>query len=105
MTTQEEVGQWHREKFGETTDDLLSAIMAKIGEECEELADAHTFDNAEDKKATLPEEVADVAIALMAYCDRLGIDLDEAIMRKMRVNWCREWKQNDKGEWIRDKTS
>jgi NTP pyrophosphatase (non-canonical NTP hydrolase) len=101
---QEEIGDWHKQKFGETTDDLISAIMEKIGEECEELGDAHCFDNPTDKKTTLPNECADVAIVLMAYCDRVGIDLEEAILKKMRVNWCREWKKID-WKYVRDKTS
>lgn len=98
MTIQEEIGMWHREKFGETTDELCVKIIEKIEEEARELADASRTDGACE-----PMEAADVAIALMAYCDRRGIDLHEAIKKKMRVNWCREWKKNDKGEWIREK--
>jgi NTP pyrophosphatase (non-canonical NTP hydrolase) len=100
---QSEVGAWHREKFGETTDELVSAIMEKIGEECEELAQEH-IDATCKGAASVSSECADVAIALMAYCDRCGIDLEEAILAKMRINWCREWKKID-GKYVRDKTS
>jgi NTP pyrophosphatase (non-canonical NTP hydrolase) len=100
---QKEIGQWHREKFGETTDDLLSAIMEKVGEECEEMADAHCLSGFVKTSHELPTEAADVAIALMAYCDRRGIDLEWAVLAKMRVNWCREWKRNEAGEWVREK--
>jgi NTP pyrophosphatase (non-canonical NTP hydrolase) len=98
VTTQEEIGQWHREKFGATTDELNNAIAKKVREESYEFIEAHFL-----RLSSVEEEAADTAIALMAYCDRRGIDLHEAIKKKMRVNWCREWKQNDKGEWIREK--
>jgi len=100
---QKEVGEWHREKFGETTYGLLWAIISKIEEECGELSDVQCLSAIQDTSKELPMEAADVAIALMAFCDRSGIDLEAAIRAKMRVNWCREWTQNDKGEWVREK--
>ncbi len=41
---------------------------------------------AEEKKAAITTEVADVAIYLLEFCDNLGIDLQQAIEAKLQLN-------------------
>ena len=70
---------------------LAMAIASEAGELLSELrwvasdqADAHTQDPI--KRERIEREVADVAIALLLFCDRTGIDLLSAIDRKIDLN-------------------
>lgn len=47
------------------------------------------------------EELADVIIASLSVAGKLGIDIDEAVRRKMEINKARPWKH---GKEEQDKT-
>jgi len=47
-------------------------------------ADAHSADP--EARARIEAEVADVGIALLLLCDRLGIDFPDALRRKLDTN-------------------
>jgi NTP pyrophosphatase (non-canonical NTP hydrolase) len=47
-------------------------------------ADAHS--RAPEPRARIADEIADVGIALLLLCDRIGLDLTEAIADKLAAN-------------------
>jgi NTP pyrophosphatase (non-canonical NTP hydrolase) len=49
-----------------------------------EAADAYTHDP--DAKARVESEAADVAISLLLFLDRLGVDVVDIVRRKLQVN-------------------
>src|ERR1051326_8519744 len=70
---------------------LAMAIASEAGELLAELrwiktndADAHVAMDAH--RTAIRQEVADVAIALLLFCDRTGIDLIDAITDKIELN-------------------
>jgi dCTP diphosphatase len=70
---------------------LAMALASEAGELVAELrwvsnadADAYVRDSAHREQ--IEQEVADVAIALLLFCDRGGIDLRLAIRRKIDLN-------------------
>ncbi len=70
---------------------LAMAVVSEAGELAAELRwvpseDADTFAQREEIRPRIEAEAADVAITLMMFCDRVGIDLGEAMRRKMQVN-------------------
>ncbi len=84
---QAEVGKWHREQFRDI--DPLACLL-KAMSELGELADIDcaALENQTGARWRLPgktrhEEVADVFVSLLGYCERLGIDAEEAL----RVKW------------------
>ena len=44
------------------------------------------------------EELADVIIASLSVAGKLGIDIDEAVRRKMEINKARPWKHGKETE-------
>jgi NTP pyrophosphatase (non-canonical NTP hydrolase) len=62
-------------------------VAASIAVEAAELQEIFLWredaDPAADKRAELEAEVADVAISLLNFCNRTGIDLDAAVRRKL----------------------
>lgn len=84
----QEVRMWRTEKLGEQPP---LAHAAKICEEAGELVGCEIA--AVDRYSSdgdPVEEAADVLVALIAYCDRVGINLTEAWLHKMRELWVRE---------------
>lgn len=70
---------------------LAMAVASEAGELCAELrwiasTDADAVARDPDVHARLTEEAADVAITLLMFCDRAGIDLAEAIPDKLSKN-------------------
>ena len=70
---------------------LAMAVASEAGELCAELrwvasedADAHCA--REDVRPRIEDEAADVAICLLMFCDRVGIDLEAAMRRKLLKN-------------------
>ncbi|HET8541413.1 MAG TPA: nucleotide pyrophosphohydrolase [Anaeromyxobacter sp.] len=49
-------------------------------------AEADAFVRAEEHRPSVEAEAADVAIALLLFCDRAGIDLARAIEAKIAAN-------------------
>ena len=48
-----------------------------------------------DRSADVRDEVADIAIYLLFFLDRTGIDLEAAVTDKMRRNEQRAWNFNE----------
>lgn len=70
---------------------LAMAIVSEAGELAAVLrwvdgADSDAFVRESPGRERVGQEVADVAISLLLFCDRSGIDLMEAIERKIEVN-------------------
>ena len=70
---------------------LAMAVASEAGELLAEYrwisnteADQHTKDA--DRHARISAEAADVGIALLLFCDRIGVDLLDAIQSKMITN-------------------
>lgn len=74
----------------EETGELAKAIRKKIPEAS---IDYDKIDNYTD----IEEEIADVFIVLVSICNRLNINLYDAIKKKEEENIKRQWKVN-KGE-------
>jgi dCTP diphosphatase len=73
---------------------LAMAIASESGELLSELrwvsndqADAHT--RTTENRDRIESEVADIAILLLLFCERTGIDLLSAISRKIHLNEAR----------------
>jgi NTP pyrophosphatase (non-canonical NTP hydrolase) len=70
---------------------LAMAIASEAGELLAELrwvgsSEADAYVRSSGKRVQISHEAADVAIALMLFCDRAGIDLLEAIEMKITHN-------------------
>lgn len=91
-TMQAHIGKWHYKTFGAVAPVI---ILEKITEECKELNDAHDGDSP-----NLPDELADVVIATMAYCARKNINLESAMKKKLAALKLREYKHVN-GTWKR----
>ena len=48
--------------------------------------EADAVANTRENRASIEAEAADIAIALLLFCDRTGIDLPAAIHNKIEVN-------------------
>ena len=71
----------------EETGELAKAIRKKIPEAS---VDYERIENYTD----IEEEVADVFIVLVSICNRLNINLNDAIIKKEEKNIKRQWKLN-----------
>jgi NTP pyrophosphatase (non-canonical NTP hydrolase) len=70
---------------------LAMAIASEAGELAAELRwvpddDSDEFVRDPSNRVRVEYEVADIAISLISFCDRGGIDLIGAIMRKIELN-------------------
>lgn len=83
---QDRVGKWHSKTFGDPPN-ILDLVADKIDEECTEFFQCQDCSNE-----IAGEELADTAIAILAYCSRRGIDLEAEILKKHCVNLKRVWR-------------
>jgi NTP pyrophosphatase (non-canonical NTP hydrolase) len=70
---------------------LAMALASEAGELCDVLrwvdnAEADRFARDPRHRARIAEEAADVGLLLLMLCDRVGIDLPEAMHAKLRRN-------------------
>ncbi len=70
---------------------LAMAVVSEAGELAAELRwvpseEADAFARREDVRPRVEAEAADVAITLLMFCDRVGIDLAAAMRAKLAVN-------------------
>lgn len=79
------IGSWNSATFPKAD---TAAFLDKLYEEVNELSAAIA-------DGPMSEEMADVAIVLMSWADREGVDLESEILKKMRVNQCRSMS----GRW------
>lgn len=70
--------------FNPTIEDLPKLLMY-ITSEASECLEAWRDDDQE----AIAEEFADMAIRLLDYADRMGVDLDYEMEKKMAKNWTR----------------
>jgi chromosome segregation ATPase len=87
---QETINDWARETFGSVTP--LKAFC-RARKEWRELEDLMT----ENMSSKAVEESADVVITLYRMASCFGLDLHEAVDRKMAINRSREWVLNSDG--------
>ncbi|MDN3640099.1 nucleotide pyrophosphohydrolase [Simiduia curdlanivorans] len=72
-----------------TPKNLAQAVLQESAELCAEfqwLTDQQSCELTADKLAKVGSEVADVALYLFALCEALGLDLDDAIEVKQKLN-------------------
>lgn len=62
---------------------------AELQEVFQWLSDEQTVNLNQDQLASVREELADVAIYLIRLADRLGLDLNDAILEKIAANGLR----------------
>ena len=70
---------------------LAMAVASEAGELCGVFrwvanADADDFVRSPEHRPAVEDEVADVAICLLLLCDRAGISLPDAMLRKIDAN-------------------
>jgi dCTP diphosphatase len=70
---------------------LTMALASEVGELVAEYrwvrsSDADDFTRDETNRVRVSNEVADVAIALLLFCDRVGIRLNDAVDHKLAIN-------------------
>lgn len=70
---------------------LSMAVASEAGELLAEYrwvsnAEADQLTNNPDRRDRIIAEAADVGIALLLFCDRIGIDLVDAVRAKMETN-------------------
>lgn len=85
FTEERDWAQFHNPK------NLAMAVVSEAGELAAELrwvegAQSDDFVRTSPGRERVAHEVADVAIALLLFCDRSGIDLLDAVEAKIEVN-------------------
>ena len=88
---------------------LAMAIASEAGELLAEYrwvsnAQADEYSRDQDHRGRLAAEAADVGIALLLFCDRIGLDLIDAITVKMALNRRNYPVEESRGRWERPKT-
>jgi len=68
-------------------------IAISLGLEAGEVLELFQWDEQADKDA-LAEELADVALYLLQLADLTGVDLEQAILDKLEVNYNRSWAKD-----------
>ncbi|MDF1699582.1 MAG: hypothetical protein P1V36_00285 [Planctomycetota bacterium] len=81
-----------------TVPEKLALIHSEVSEALEAYREGenHTYLDARGKPEGLPAELADVVIRVADLCGALGIDLGEAVMRKMAYNKTRSHRHGGK---------
>lgn len=90
--TQKTISTWANSTFGEAATTL--SVAARANEEMAELIAKLAED---DYHADAAEEAADVIIVLMRVFERLGVDYQKEMSKKMRTNRMRVWKLTGNG--------
>jgi len=65
-------------------------LAASLAVEAAEVLEHYQWDDAVDQ-ADLAGELADVALYLLQLASITGVDLEQAILSKLRTNYEREW--------------
>lgn len=77
----------------ETAQDSFMLLIEELGEVAKAMRPLHGVKVANDSIVTdLSLEIADVQLLLMSLCNKLGIDVWDAIVTKERRNRTRTWK-------------
>ena len=67
-------------------------LAASLAIEAAEALEHFQWDGQDADKAELAGELADVALYLLQLASLSGIDMEQAILDKLKVNYGREWK-------------
>lgn len=68
-------------------------LAISLNLEASEILEHFQWNGEIDNRAGLASELADVALYLLQIASISEIDLEEAIMEKLKVNYDREWDQ------------
>ena len=66
-------------------------LAASLAIEAAEVLEHFQWDGAAVDKAELSGELADVALYLLQLASVSGVDLEQAVLDKLKVNYGREW--------------
>ncbi len=85
---------------------LAMAVASEAGELLAEYrwvsnTEADDYSRKTDRRKQIAEEVADVGIALLLFCDRIGLDLVDAIQKKIARNRDNYPVDRSRGRWQR----
>lgn len=85
---------------------LAMAISSEAGELLAEYrwvnnAEADDYSRQPEPRGRIAAEVADVGIALLLFCDRIGLDLMKAIGEKIARNRDNYPVERSRGRWVR----
>ncbi len=85
---------------------LAMAVASEAGELLAEYRwvnniEADDYSRKTDRRKKIAEEAADVGIALLLFCDRIGLDLINAIQEKMARNRENYPADRSRGRWER----
>jgi len=99
------VGEREWEQFHDPKN-LAMAISSEAGELLAEYrwvnnAEADDYSRQPEPRERIAAEVADVGIALLLFCDRIGLDLIKAIGEKMARNRENYPLEQSRGRWDR----
>ena len=85
---------------------LAMAVASEAGELLAEYrwvsnTEADDYSRKTDRRKQIAEEVADVGIALLLFCDRVGLNLVDAIQEKIARNRENYPVERSRGRWER----
>ena len=85
---------------------LAMAVASEAGELLAEYrwvgnAEADSYSRKEEHRRRIAAEAADVGIALLLLCDRIGLDLIDAISEKIVLNRRNYPVEQSRGRWER----
>ena len=85
---------------------LTMAVASEAGELLAEYrwvsnAEADSYSRMDEHRRRIAAEAADVGIALLLFCDRIGIDLINAIREKITLNRRNYPVEQSRGRWRR----
>lgn len=94
--TQKEITDWAVNQFGEPEDNINLIERASL--EFDELSmAAHYAKQGIDTYEKAASEVADVVIILSQYLENIGLNLQDEINKKMKINSMRTWSKTGDG--------
>jgi NTP pyrophosphatase (non-canonical NTP hydrolase) len=67
-------------------------LAASLAIEAAEVLEHFQWDGQEVDKTELAGELADVALYLLQLASVSGVDLEQAVLDKLKVNYGRQWK-------------
>ena len=85
---------------------LAMAVASEAGELLAEYrwvnnAEADSYSTGDENRKSISAEAADVGIALLLFCDRIGLDLIDAIKEKVIQNRRNYPVEQSRGRWER----
>lgn len=79
--------------------DIIAKEASELIKEAEHLSiHIHGSIDYTSPRSNYAEELADVIISSLSVAGKLGIDIDEAVRRKMEINKARPWKHGKEKE-------